>query len=356
MLNILIENFEDHFLNADDSNVIENCLSDELNAFRDTQHLEQNVIGQAAFEWDYDVIEEGFFDLLDPFMQQRSYIPLLFMRALRELDSFHPRYLKAMLFLEYGHYACLVNDYYNFHKTFIEQKYDLKACARLSQLKYASQFLAMYPRYMLIQNEFGSGAGTIFEIHRLITNISVTYGISRGVFIKWSQDGFKNFTLENYFQNAINTLCNYILFPILMASIFARVPADEIHLLKKAFGYLTLFAKLRCEKTAYLTRNLPTVDTFQQSGLLMMMFPGYFMLAGGITLEEKEIAKHPYRYPDIHEYYNQLTHKLKREFDDQLVSRIESVETKYFDLFLSELGKSGLFKDLSVSLSNCFKM
>ena len=354
MLNILIENFEENFLRDDDKEVINKCLNNEFKALKDTEYLEEEVIGKAEFQWDFDAVGKGFIELVAPFMREQSAIPNLFLHALRDLDSYKPEYVKAIVILEYTYGASLIIDFYNFHEEFTKIDQNPKEHAKLTQLRYAAQYLNNYPRYLLVKNKFGVDKETIFNLHKWLLNIRVTLGISRGTFVKWSQSCFNSMTLDNYFQNSISTLCLYILYPVVMASIFSKVPKDTMRSVKKAFSYLTLVSKLRYEKRVYLNSFNPELDEGRMSSLLPVAFQGFAFITQGLKIESGKFSD--LKFPGIKRLNNEVTQLLSEKNDPHLVQDIEKLEKMYFDLFLSELGKVNMFSNTAALFERCFSI
>jgi len=352
MLNILIENFDENFLRNDDKEIIEKCLSDELKLLTDIRHLETNVIGKADFQWDYNAIHEGFTQLVRPFMRNNSWTSALFLHALRDLDNYKPEYIKAIVLLEYSYYGTLINDFYNFHQEFTKVNQDLNQSSKLTQLKYAGQYLNAYPRYLLIENKLEVDKETLFNLHKWVSNIYIILGVSRGLFVKWSHSCFNNLRIETYFQNVINYLSNYILYPMILAAILSKVPVDKIHSLKKAFSYLTLFAKLRCEKRVFTNEFHADVDTYEENSLIPITFQGVVFIKKKLKIDPNLFSGS--RYPYIRKLSNEISQLASKEIDSEMVREIENLERKYFDLFLSELNKIGLFKNFSINLRQCF--
>lgn len=352
MLNILVENFEDNLVRSDDRSIVDECLAVERSALMDVEHLESEVIGKADLQWDYDALGAGFSELIEPFMEEQSGIPFLFLRALRELDSYRPEYFRAMVLLEYFYYGTLINDFYNLHDHFAEADLDLRECARLTQLRYAATYLGNYPRYLLVGNKLGVDAEVLFELHRWVSGTYVTLGISRGVFVKWSRSCFANLNLEHYFQNAINFLCVYLLYPVVFAAILSKMPKDQIRSLKRALSHLTLFVKFRCEKRAILGELDGRVDPYHESSLMQATFPGVALVQEGLAVEAAPSTG--LRYPRIKALCGELLGLARREACPRVVAGIEKLEQEHFGLFLAEPVTLGRFGELASALKQCF--
>ncbi len=159
MLNYLVERFEENYLvpHQGDQELVAATLAEELKKFTDPDFLQQHVIGEALFEWDFRAIHEGCLDIMQPFIGSQSYIPLFFCTVLRDLGCDPEKYIKASLLLEYSYYSLGVIDHFDFHQVFTRHENDLKSFAELTQLRYAAQYFIQYPRYLVIQNACNNG-------------------------------------------------------------------------------------------------------------------------------------------------------------------------------------------------------
>ncbi len=354
MLTIVLERFENFFITDEGRHAIDDCLFDEFNLLTDSAHLEKNVIGQPDFAWDYTALDEGFLQLVTPFMQRQSGIPHLFLHVLHELDAYRPEYLKAAVILEYTHYASLINDYYNFHDEFIQHDQNARKSQKLTQLRYAAQYLNNYPRYLLLQNSFNVDTQTIFSLHRWIINTFTVLGISRGLFIKWSHACFSSVQLEHYLQNAINSLCVEIIYPVIMACIFAKIPQDTLVQLKKAFGYLSLALKLRCETKAYLGAYGGSIDTYHESALLPLTFQGVGFIQNNLSIDAGGFSHT--RFPDIRGLHHQVCLAVAEAGGSRFMDELKTMENTYIELFLAELGRAQILSVTAALFKKCFAL
>ncbi len=354
MLNVLVENFEQNFLNAADNEVVERCLKKEREALSDIAHLEAEVIGEAPFEWDYNVLQEGFMDLAAPFMQEKSGAALLFLRALREFGVEKPDYLKGLLILEYSYFSILINDYYAYHELFTEADPDIAECGKLTQLRYVSQYITQYPRYLLVRNKLNVGQEVLFKLNRLVSNMAVTANMARGRFLHWSRACFAGVALPDYLQNSIDICCIYLLFPVLFAANLANVPDETMHALKKALSYLTLFAKLRCERRALAEPLETAIAPYARSTLLPMLLPGFLLLRNGLGVNPGLFTDR--KYPDMRRLAEEITCRVRPLLTKQLSSQIKQEEEEYFERFLTGMDAAGVCEGLTSTFRACYNL
>ena len=356
MLDYLIEDFDTEFLKPlkADQQAITGCLRTELQNLADTSHLEKNVVSEPLFEWDYRAIDDGFLHLMEPFMRSESHIPLLFCSILRDLGCAPEKYLKASLLLEYSYYAIGVIDYFNFHDVFTKSEQNLLKYSELTQVRYAAQYLIQYPRYLVIQNAFNLDHTANIELHKLYANVGVTTGIGRGVFIKWANKHFKEVSKEYYFQNNINVLNNFFIFPAVLAGIIAGVDPVNMERLKKAFSALTLVAKLRLERKLYQDQTLPAVDEMFRDLNLLVTFPGVALIQGELKIDSSLFQD--MKYPSITKMYTQLCDSMTNSSMEKSIATIEDMEHQCFQIFLEEIEKTGLLADTLVRIRNSFSM
>jgi hypothetical protein len=139
-----------------------------------------------------------------------------------------------------------------------------------------------------------------------------------------------------------------------MASIFSKVPKDTMRSVKKAFSYLTLVTKLRCEKRVYLNSFNPELDEGRMSSLLPVTFQGFAFINRGLKIESSKFSD--LRFPSIKSLNNEVIQLLSEKHDPSLVQDIEKLERKYFDLFLSELEKVNMFSNTAALFEKCFSI
>ena len=352
MIDLLIENYEAQFVSTADRETVDACLAAERAALTDTRHLEDKVIGPADFEWDYTVLIEGFMTFVDPFMERTSGAMYLFLHALRELGEVRPEHIKAVILLEYPYFASLINDFFNFHHAFTREETDSRETSKLTQLRYAGQYLSKYPGYVLIRNELGVDQETLHRLHKLFAQTYVTLGIARGQFMKWCHAGFRGVGLHPYFQNAISGLCNYMWLPVVMAADFAGLPESSLKQVKRALGHLTLYAKLHCEHRLLRGElELPEQPPLQ-GALVTIAFQGY-ALAGKRLAMEVDLPEGA-RFPDVHDVVSRAAARAADAYDDAMAAELGREEDRQLEQFLSEIAKCGTLARTASRLCRCF--
>jgi len=356
MLDILIENFEETFLpkgNSDRQEMIY-YLEREWDRINDASHLEQMVIGKAEFEWDFRVLKEGFEGLIHPFSQDPSHVPILFLHCLRDLGCSKDEYKHALIFLEYCHYIIGINDYFNFQRVFTQDTINLEECSRLTQIKYAGQFITTYPSYLFINNLLDVSVETNNKLHQLVFNITAALGISRGVLAKWTHRRFADVTVEMYSQNAINSLSHFLIFPVILAATLARVPDNDILLLKKAFSHLTLFAKLRLERAISQSDLEVDISPSYMNSYRILTFPGVPFISNNLTLEHKTVAgqKWPH-FPDI---YAQIVEILRSDGSENTLAATRALEEQSFEAFTTTIQQTGLLGNTVKNILKSFNL
>jgi len=260
--------------------------------------------------------------------------------------------MQAVILLEYSYYASLINDYYTFHPLFTVPEPDLRQCSRLTQVRYAGQYLQMYPRYLLIRNVFGVDDPALFNLHRLLTQISIAAGTSRGVLLKWAQAGFRGLSVEAYLQNSINALAHYILFPVLLACVFAGVGDDAMAAVRKGFSMFSLAAKLRFERRLLQDTARLDLNEFECYGILPIRIEGYAFAELGLALEDAELPHT--RYPDVRMLSEQIARSVRRAATAAVINDVERAARKYFDGFRREIDTIGRLQGTCRLLAQCF--
>ena len=352
MLNRLIENFEPVFLHEQDRSAVEICLAEEGVALMNPKHLVSQVIDPGEFDWDFASLDEGFMRLVGPFMTEPSWTSVLFLQSLREFGRDPGPYLKAIIFLEYAYYSSLINDFYNFHEVFTAAEPDRRIAARLTQLRYAGQYLSKYPAYLLINNTFGIDEDIQSAIHQWLANVYVALGIGRGTMMKWTHRLYDGVTLEAYRQNSINGLCLYLLFPVVLAAIFAGVREETRQDLKKALNHLTLCMKLRMEKRLYDGQVDLDVSRELSGSWIPIVTEGTAFLTQELCLDPAELAGS--RFPDVRAVNMAISQAVRQQRDAAASSRIEQMAREHFDRFREIVSGLGLLADMSRRFERCF--
>jgi hypothetical protein len=286
MLDLLLEGFDARVCLAEDAGTIRDRLREERSRLMDPAHLQSEVIGKPRWAWDFESLGEGFMDLVSPFMAREAGVSHLYLQALREFGRCRPEDEHMIVLLEYTHYASLIEDYYDFHEMFSRSEPDSRHCSRLTQLKFAGQYLGLSPTHLIVRNALRAGEGTLLRVHRWIRNTYITWGISRGVLLKWLAARFAGVQRDPYRQNSINALCAYFLSPIVMAAIMAERSEEFVRQLKVALSWLTLSVKVRCERRALLGQLSPHLGAHHANALLLATQPGALFIQKGLALPD----------------------------------------------------------------------
>ncbi|PIE64654.1 MAG: hypothetical protein CSA26_07145 [Desulfobacterales bacterium] len=356
MLHYLIDTFEEHYLDPqkEDQELIAATLAKELEKFADPDFLQQNIIGEALFEWDLRAIHEGCLDIMQPFIASQSYIPLFFCSILRDLGCDPKEYIKASILIEYCYYSLGVIDYFDFHQAFTPHEQDLKRFAELTQLRYAAQYFIQYPQYLVIQNAFGLSKSENLSLHKLYATIGVAAGCGRGVFQKWANNYFIDMSEPHYLQNCIHTLNNFFIFPVLTAALFAEIPLSVRNELQNAFAVLTLFSKLRLEKKYYLKQADYTVPDHYTDLFSILAFPGMALLHEDIQIDQSRFSKD--RFPSMPAMYRDIYRTLENTGAEKAIAAITLLEKELFDTFLTSMSKANVLSDTVSRICTCYKM
>ena len=351
MLNRLIEDFDSVFPAGADRSAVQGCLAEEAAALMNPDYLVSTVIGQGEFDWDFNSLGEGFIKLVGPFMAEPSWTSVLFLQALREFDGDASRHLRAIVFLEYAYYSSLINDFYNFNALFTESEPDRWACSRLTQLRYAGQYLSKYPAYLLINNTFGVNEDVQSAIHQWLANVYVTLGIGRGVLMKWSHRLYESVTLEAYLQNSINGLCLYVIFPVVLAAIFAGIPESDRRRLKEALNHLTLAVKLGLEQRLYGSAIEPDVPRELSGSWVAAATEGTAFILQELCLDPNEFTEG--RYPDVRAVRGAVSHVVRKRRDTGVQDRIGLMVREHFDRFDRIVSDMGVLPGLGGRFRQC---
>ncbi len=348
MLNLLIEGFDEQVCLAEDAQRIRSRLHDEKARLMDPGHLQREVIGEPRWAWDFESLEEGFLQLVGPFMEREAGTSHLYLQALREFGDFRPEHEHVIILLEYSHYASLIEDYYNFNETFAEPELDPRRCSRLTQVKFAGQYLTLYPRHLIIRNTLKADELTLIRTHRWLKNTYITWGISRGVLLKWLGARFRDVQRDHYFQNSINALCTYFLSPIIMGAIMAGQAEETVRQLKEAVSWLTLSVKLRCERRAILGQLAPALGPYHQKALLPITLPGTLFLQKGLALQG--CGDRPATMAAVHE---EMLAQVQGALTQTDLAELEEQEHRFFTEFSDRMRQIGCASGLVQRLACC---
>ena len=340
MLDILFDGFEGNFLVEKRKSTILKCLDSEYELLSDEKYLDDFVLGNPVYTWDYSTLDEGFLKLAEPFLEQHSWTSALYLAVLEELGLDLSRLVNGCLLCEYSHYAMLINDYYNFHSEFVLHKPDFRKSAALTQLRFTAQYLVNYSSHLLINNTLQIDNDQICGLHRILYNTNTASGISRAVFIKWANKCFENVTRDAYFQNAINSLFNLIIFPFVAAAIVGGRSEKEIQSLKKALSYLALSVKLNTE-VRFIEGRLPATNEFTASSFLPLSFPGAWIINNYGVIDKS--AFEGKRYVDIVELHKQATVLARERVEVDFITEMNSLKFEYLEKFELEMKNNSIF-------------
>lgn len=262
---------------TDDSDAI---LAREQGLLTDPDYLVSDVLGKAEFDWDFRCLGEGFMDLVCPYVAQPSGVTALFNSSLDALGAYSGNNPSAVLLVEFGHYAALVNDFYTFHPLFLEDEVPPREASRLTQLRYAGQFLNNYPRYLLVQDRFGLSDKQQSLLHENFAGITVSLGMSRGALLRWLASGFGQVTPEQHLQNAVGSIENYVTAPVTAALILAGEDSANLARARRALQFLCLAIKLQIERDALA--NGPSFNDASRATGTILALPGLAITGGAL--------------------------------------------------------------------------
>ena len=238
-------------------------------------YLVNDVIGMGEFDWDFRCLDEGLMQLVSPYLAEPSGVAAIFSSALTALDAVTEANERGMLFVEFGHYATLINDHYTFHREFSAIDISPRKSSLLTQLRYAGQYLSNYPRYQMVNDEFSLPDRQQIDLHDALAGAAVIQGMSRGVLLTWMKRRFASLTREQYQQNAINLVHNYIAFPVVIALILAGVERRDVKSARKSLAYLSLAIKLSLERSAIASAGETKTTAPAQATESVLSFPGF---------------------------------------------------------------------------------
>ncbi len=237
-------------------------------------YLVSDVIGRGEFDWDFRCLNDGFLQLVLPYMEQSSGSAPLFLSVLSDLKASSPTNEQAILLVEFGHFAALINDYYSFHEDLVADDVSPGRVSLLTQLRYAGQYLSNYPRYLLVRNRFQLGDRQQIDLHQALAGVVVTYGISRGVTLKWIERKYESVSREQYLQNGINAVHSYVILPVVLAMVLAGVDKKTINEVRGALGYLALAMKLAMERATLTGDGISKLSAAARTTATALSFPG----------------------------------------------------------------------------------
>lgn len=263
-------------------------LTREHGRLTDPDYLVTDVIGKAEFDWDFRCLDAGFMDLARPHLAQSSGVMELFNSSLEALGAYSGNNPSAVIFVEFGHYATLINDFYTFHPLFLQDEVPPREASRLTQLRYAGQFLNNYPRYLLVQNRFGLSDERQIQMHESLAGITVSLGMARGTVLHWLKMGFGRVSIERYLQYAACSIENYIAVPVTTALILADEDSATVNQARRALQFLCLAMKLQIERDALL--NSHTFTRPSRATETIFALPGFAIANSAFEIREESFS------------------------------------------------------------------
>lgn len=351
MLDLILPHLDDHVAVAPDA--VEACLTHEAAAIVDIPFLEEHVTGVADYEWDYTALDTGFMALVAPYLALRPRTGDLYSRALHELAdaAAAERLLKGLLLIDYPLIGTYVNDYYNFHPHFGLKDLDPRVCSRLTQLRYAGQYLCKYPAYLLVRNELDLSPTALGAAQKLGASAYVIAGIGRGQFMHWCHRGFAGVTLEQYYQTTVNNLHGFVILPAQQAAAFTDMAAGATAILVRALSHLAVGLKLLAE-LRYLRGDLAMPTAPEARGTATVaLFPGYALLSRGLPLD---CTPPPDRdFPDIHALHAAATALAREVLDDALIAEMQQAVATQVAEFRSAMAKLPALGATAAAITHC---
>ena len=315
-------------------------------------HLESLVIGQGDFEWDFRCLKPGFWNLVSPFMQHPSGSSHILLLALEELGVTEERRTSLIPIIEYSHFFSLVNDYYSLHPALNQSKPDRFVAAKLTQLKYAAQFLAVYPKYLVLRNLMGADLETRNRLHTAMFQFAVILGASRSLFLDWARRSYADITTANYHQCAVYTLSGYLLGPVILACILAGVSEKETRQIKTAFSWLTIVAKLELERRVVSGETPMPADPLRVPEFIVNSFPGGWWLEQLQTQAVRTAGFEP--FPDFRRMYRQAVVELRLPLGAAGGRKSKSVVREALAKFQATMTETKLLPGLTANLVAAF--
>ena len=326
---------------------IARVLREENARVVDPAHIESKIVGPAEFAWDFRCLESGFMDLVAPFMTHPSGCSHLLLQALEELGITRASSHYLIPIIEYTHYVSLVNDFYNLHPALNQTQPDRFVAAKLTQLKYAAQFLAVYPKHIVLHNLLEVDLPTRNRLHKAMMQFAVSEGSSRGLFLDWARRGLVDVALDHYHQNAAFTMAGYFLGPVTLACILADVPEPVVQQVKRAFSWFGIAAKLELERRVLTGAADAPTEPERSPHFLILSFPGSYLLAR----RTGQAAEDPTPVPRIHfpDYlaWQEKSRATLRQYPVQKHAVVDSM----LDTFEEEMAATGILPGLAGRLA-----
>jgi len=346
MLDLLVDGFNERICLAEDSKRIRSRLQEEKSRLMDPGYLQGEVIGEPRWAWDFESLDAGFMDLVGPFMAREAGTSHLYLQALREFGGGRPEHENVIVLLEYSHYASMIEDYYNLNETFAESTLDPRRCSLLTQVKFAGQYMLLYPRHLLIRNALKADERTLIRVHRWLKNTYITRGISGGIMLKWLDARFNGVQEDHYLQNSINGLCTYFISPIVMAAIMAGTSEETVGQLKEALSWFTLSVKLRCERRTLMGQLGLDLGPYHEKALLSATLPGTLFLQKGLRLGQDVAAT-------MTAVHGEMMKQVQEGLTEMDLSRLAEQERGYFTRFMDQMKQIKCTPELVHRLADC---
>ena len=351
LLDLILPDFKNSFWSQDREDTIAQVLRAENARVVDPRHIESMIVGPAEFDWDFRCLQSGFIDLVAPFMARQSGCSHLLLMALDEIGVNRPSTQHLIPIVEYAHYVSLVNDFYSLHPALNQGQPNRFAAAKLTQLKYASQFLAVYPKHIVLHNLLEIGLSTRNRFHREIMQCAVSEGSSRGVFLEWARRGLSGVTPAQYQQNAAFTMAGYFLGPVVLACLMADVPESDLMQVKRAFSWLGMAAKLELERRTLICAVAGPVQEERSSHFLILSFPGSYLLERQLPSSPSDTATgRSHHFPN----YLGWQESARKHLLQQPVERHVCVDSM-LDRFEQTMASTGILTDLTARLSRSLR-
>lgn len=274
MIAELLIHYRQWCLSQDSTATLTDIVLREQALLDQPDYLVSDVIGHGEFDWDFRCLNDGFLQLVLPYMVQSSGSAPLFLSVLRNLKASSPTNEQAIVLVEFGHFAALINDYYSFHEDLVADRVSPRRVSLLTQLRYAGQYLSNYPRYLLVRDRFQLGDQQQIDLHQALAGVVVTYGISRGVTLKWIERKYQSVSRDQYLQNGINSIHSYVILPVVLAMVLAGVDRKTISEVRLALSYLALAMKLALERAALTGDVISRLSAAARTTATALSFPG----------------------------------------------------------------------------------
>jgi hypothetical protein len=119
--------------------------------------------------------------------------------------------------------------------------------------------------------------------------------------IKWSYRNFTDISVAYASQHAINSVCNLILYPILLAFVLAGNNQTSIEQLRTPISYLSLAIKLGFEQQA-LKSGIDNISAGEQAMAKILTFPNLILAANNLPVEVPLASDQ--EFPEFHLQYD----------------------------------------------------